>query len=403
MPKLGLTMEEGKIVEWRKKEGEKVEKGEILFVIETEKVTFEVEAEASGILGKIVAMEGDVLPVGGLVAYVLEEGEKISDIPEIITPKKEEPKEHKIMGPTLADVTTRERLEMPTGVKISPAARKIAEEYNIDITSVKGTGPEGRIVKEDILRVVDERKMKVAQIVVEKEVPTEEKLFPLSPLRKTIAKRMTESFQIPHFYMTIEVDTQELVVLRDHLMSLVEKEIGVRLTHTDLLVKMVAKVLEDNPSLNCAFVDYSVKLFNRIHIGIATAVEGGLIVPVIRDANKKTLIEICLARSEIVEKTRARKVTQEDITGSTFTITNVGMWGVDFSNPIINPPEAAILAVGAIKDKPVARDGKIEIRPIMKLTLSIDHRVLDGSDAAGFLNGLKKYIEDPKALFIKLQ
>ncbi len=397
IPKLGLTMEEGKILNWKKKEGERVEKGEILFVLETEKVIFEVEAQNSGIVGKIVAKEGDVLPVGGLVAYMLTEGEKITDIQEEIIEKKEGDKESKLATP---DAPVAEPAPADREIKISPVARKMAKELDIDIASIKGTGPEGRIIREDVQRAAEEKKMSIVQGAAEKQATPGEKLVPLSPLRKAVSKRMTQSFKTPHFYMTIEVDAQELMRVREQLIPHVEKRVGIKLTHTDLLIKIVAKVLEDNPSLNCSFADGAVRLFDRIHIGVATAVEGGLIVPVIRDANKKTVEEICVLRAQIIQKTRDRKITPEEITGSTFTITNVGMWGVDFSNPIINPPEAAILAVGAIKDKPVARNGNVEIRAMMNFTLAIDHRVLDGSDAAAFLNHLKKYVENPAALLL---
>jgi pyruvate dehydrogenase E2 component (dihydrolipoamide acetyltransferase) len=399
MPKLGLTMEEGRIAEWRKEEGEEIRKGEVLYVIETEKVIFEVEATESGILGKIVAKEGDVLPVGGLVAYVLQAGEKVKDIPELpemAIEKQEGEAREAAMIERAAGVYSGE----PARVKISPVARKIAKQHNIDITTVKGTGPGGRIVKEDILRVVEESKMAAFPPVPKKLESAEEKVVPLSPMRKTIASRMTESFQTPHFYSTMEVDAQKLVRLRERLMPLVEKEVGIKLTLTDLLLMMVTRALEDNPSLNCAYVDGAVKLFNQIHIGVATSVEEGLIVPVVRDANKKTVAEICVARTEIIQKARDRKLVPEEITGGTFTITNVGMWGVDFSNPIINPPEAAILSVGTIKDKPVVRNGKIVVRPTMILTLAADHRVLDGSDAAKFLNSFKSYIENPPALVL---
>jgi len=400
MPKLGLTMEEGTIVEWRKKEGEEVKKGEVLYVIETEKVTFEVEAPGSGILGKIMAKEGDVVPVGGVVAYILQVGEKVSDIPEVAVEKEQAVVVAEAKAVEAVKAVTGQWPEVVPKVKISPVARKIAQEHNIDIAGIRGTGPGDRVVKEDILQAVEKSKMAAAQPIPEKLVSAGETVVPLSPMRKTIAKRMTKSFETPHFYSTLEVDAQELKTTREQLMPLVESKVGIRMTYTDLMIKMVAKVLEDNPSVNCSYADGSVKLFNRIDIGVATSVEDGLIVPVIRDANKKTLTEICVARAEIVQKARDRKVTPDEITGSTFTITNVGMWGIHESAPIINPPEAAILAVGAMNDKPVVRDGQIAIRPMMTLTLSVDHRVLDGSDAARFLNSLKGYIENPLTILL---
>jgi pyruvate dehydrogenase E2 component (dihydrolipoamide acetyltransferase) len=206
---------------------------------------------------------------------------------------------------------------------------------------------------------------------------------------------MTESFQTPHFYMTVEADAQALLDVRQAHVARSERDGSARPTVNDVLVKMVAKVLEDRPALNCAWAGGAVRQFHRIHIGVATAVDGGLIVPVIRDANKRTLAEIAALRADIVQRTRERRVAPDEISGSTFTITNVGMWGIDSSSAIINPPEAAILAVGAIKEQVAVRDGKMEIRPMMKLTVSIDHRVLDGSDGAAFLGELKRCIEEP--------
>jgi pyruvate dehydrogenase E2 component (dihydrolipoamide acetyltransferase) len=389
-------MEEARIVEWRKSIGDEIIKGEVLFVIETEKIVFEMEALESGVLGKILAKKGDVLPVGGLVGYILSPGEKIADVSEIDSQKEEGGfPEAKLIKTPLA-----ERPGEKEGMRISSVARKIAQKFNIDVNSVRGTGPGGRIIREDIERALKESKKPTVPRVQEKEESEDSRVIPLTPLRKMIAKRMTESFETPHFTSSMEVDAQELVKLREKLLPLIEAKVGIRLTFTDLLVKIVAKALEDNPSLNCSYSDGSVRLFSRIHIGVATAVEGGLIVPVIRDANKKTLAEICVMRSEIIQKTRDRKITPEEIRGSTFTITNMGMWGVDSINPIINPPEGAILSIGTTKEKPVVRDGRIVIRPMMILTVAVDHRVLDGGDAAKLLNSLKRYTENPSVVLL---
>jgi len=400
MPKLGLTMMEGTIVEWRKKEGEEVTKGEILYVIETEKVTFEVEALESGTLGKIVAKEGDVVPVGGVVAYILQAGEKISDIPELVAVEKVEKEEAKPPVEAAVEAPVAEKHEVPSEVKISPVARKIAQEHNIDLSTVKGTGPGGRIVREDVLRAVEESKVAAVQPTPEQLAPAEEETRPLSSMRKVIARRMTESFQSPHFYLTVEVDTQKLGSIREQLIPLVESKVGVRLTYTDLLIKLVARSLEDNPAINCAYADGSVRLFKCIDIGLVTSVEGGLIVPVIRQADKKFLPEISATRAGLSQKAAERKLSMEDMTGSTFTISNLGMFGIDQFCAILQPPEAAILAVGSITDRPVVREGQIVIRPMMTLTLSIDHRVLDGVLAANFLRSLKNYIENPSLMVL---
>jgi len=399
MPKLGLTMTEGTVIEWKKKEGEQVEKGEILYVLETEKVTFEVEAPESGILGKIIAKEGDVVLVGGVVAYILQPGEKLTDIPELAAEAEVKVEEAKV--PAEAVKLSAGKVEIPRGLKISPLARKIAEENNIDATTLKGTGPGGRIVKEDVLRAVEESKAAVTKPPAEEELLPEEKVVPLSSMRKTIARRMVESFQsAPHFYLTMEVDAKELGKARQQLIPSVEEKVGVRLTITDLLIKTVAKALEEYPEINCSYSNGSVKLFSRIDIGVVAAVEGGLVVPVIREANKLDLPQIAKIRAELAEKARERTISLDEMTGSTFTISNLGMFGIDQFSAILQPPEGAILAVGRIIEKPVVLDGEIAIRPTLTLTLSIDHRVLDGVAGARFLQRVKDLIENPTPLLL---
>lgn len=389
LPKLDEAMLTGKIIRWMKKEGDWVEKGESILEIETEKVTFEVEAEESGILSKVMAKAGDDVPVGATIAFILQPGEKAPEVPEPVVTAKGEVR-----------VEVPQLTKEAEAIKASPLAKNIAKEHNIDLSLVAGTGPGGRITKEDVLRAVEESKVVAAPPAREEVALAEEEIVPLSSMRKTIARRMTESFQTPHFYLTVEVDTQELGKTREQLMPLIESKIGIRLTVTDLIIKMVAKALEDNPSVNCAYVDGAMKLFKRIDIGLVTAVEGGLIVPVIRQANKKSLAEIAQARAELAQRARERKLSMEEMRGSTFTISNLGMFEIDQFSAILQPPEAAILAVGRIADKAVVRDGQIVIRPMMTLTLSIDHRVLDGVIGSQFLQSLKNYIENPSNMLL---
>jgi pyruvate dehydrogenase E2 component (dihydrolipoamide acetyltransferase) len=384
LPKLDEAMLTGKIIRWMKKEGDWVENGEGILEIETEKVTFEIEAEESGILSKIMVQAGDEVPVGVTIAFILQPGEMAPEVPEPVV---------RAEGEVEAEVPklTREA----EAIKASPLAKSIAKEHNIDLSLVAGTGPGGRIGKEDVLQALEESKVITTQSAREEPELVKEEIVPLSSMRKTIAKRMTESFQTPHFYVTVEVDTQELGKTRKQLVPLIESKIGIRLTVTDLIIKMVAKALEDNPSVNCTYVDGAVKLFKRIDIGVVSAVEGGLVVPVIRQANKKSLTEITQAKAELVEKARNRKLSMEEMRDSTFTISNMGMFEVDQFSAILQPPEAAILAMGRIIDKVVVRNSEIVIRPMMTLTLSIDHRVLDATAGANFLQSLKNYIENP--------
>jgi len=390
-PKLDEAMRSGKIVRWLKNEGDRVEKGETILEIETEKTAFEIEAETSGILSKVMVKAGDEVPVGATIAFILKPGEEAPEVPEpvIVSTKKKTPTEEPNASKEPGEI------KEPGTIKASPLARNIAKEHNIDLSIVAGTGPSGRITKEDVLQAIEEGKTVAAPLTGTEPTIGEEEIVPLSSMREVIAQRMMESFQTPHFYLSVEVNTQKLGKTRNRLIPIIESKTGIRLTLTDLIIKITAKALEDNPSLNCSYVDGGVKLFKRIDIGLVTAVEGGLVVPVIRQADKKSLVEITQARAELVQKARERALSKEEMKGSTFTISNMGMFEIDQFSAIIQPPEAAILAVGRITDKAVVRNGEILVRPMMTLTLSIDHRVLDGAMGAKFLQSLKHYLENP--------
>ncbi len=394
-PKLDEAMTSGKIVRWLKNEGEQVEKGEIILEIESEKTSFELDAETSGILSKIMYQAGDEVPVGTAIAFILKPGE---EAPEVETPVTVKAKEEKPEAEAKAEAPK------PTGesreIKASPLARNIAREHNVDIAQVTGTGPGGRITKEDVLKYIKEGKPAAAPAAPEVPAGAGEETVPLSTMREVIARRMVESFQTPHFYLTVEVDAQKLQRTRQQLLPVIEGKTGIRLTLTDLLIKVVAKALEKNPAINCSYDDGSARLYKRIDIGLVTSVEGGLMVPVIRDANTKSLAEIAQARADLVQKAREHTLSKEEMTGSTFTISNMGMYDIDQFSAIIQPPEAAILAVGRIVEKVVAQKGEMVIRPVMNLTLSIDHRVLDGALGAQFLQTVKNYIENPVNLIL---
>lgn len=397
LPKLDEAMRTGRIIKWMKKDGDQVEKGDVIFELETEKVTFEIEAEESGILSSVRAKAGATIPVGTTIAFILQPGETAPEVPELVG------KAEGIAPVEVPKIAREAEVKIaPKGaeVKASPLAKKIAREHNVDLSLVVGTGPGGRITREDVLKAAEEGRVVAAPSAREEPELAEEEIVPLSSMREIIANRMTESFQVPHFYLAMEVDTQELRKVREQLLPVVENKVGIRLTLTDLLIKIVAKALEDNPAVNCTYVDGAVKLFKRIDIGLVTAVEGGLVVPVIHDANKKSLVEVTQGRAELVQKARDRKLGMEEMRGSTFTISNMGMFEIDQFSAIIQPPEAAILAVSRISDKVVVRGGEIVIRPMMALTLSIDHRILDGAIGANFLQSLKSYIENPVNLLL---
>ena len=394
MPKLGLTMKDGRIVKWLKTEGETIEQGKPLLEIETEKITAEVEAPASGVLRKILASEDSIVSVGELIAIITEPGEELPPIEEIIEKAK------KLVVAPLPEVEEIEKPAVPPvveeRVKISPLARKLAEEHKIDITKIKGTGPDGRIVKGDVLRAIEEAK--AVPVAPPTELVRIAEVVPLKGVRKTIAERLSHSYrEAVHVAMTTEVDMTETARLRQRLLPEVEEKAKVSLTYTDMLVKAVAVALKKNPVVNSMLDGDQIKIIKDINIGVAVAVEDGLIVPVIRNADEKSLVEIALYMRDLTEKAKHRRLSLDDVSGGTFTISNLGMFGVDMFRPIINPPQSAILGVGAIKDKPVVVNGQITIRPLMTLTLVFDHRVFDGVLAAIFLKTLKEILENPTA------
>ncbi len=390
LPKLDEAMTSGKILNWRKNEGDYVEKGETVFELETEKVTFEVEAPESGILGGIRAKADDVVPVGEIVAFVLQPGEAVPEIPRPVVQAKEEVKAAPEAPQPIAQA--KEEVREAQEIKVSPLARRIAKENDIDISLVAGTGPDGRIVKEDILWAIEEATKEVKPA-------SGEQTLTMTSMRATIARRMTQSFQsAPHFYLSVDVDVSELGKIREELIPSVEKAVGVRLTYTDLLLKIVARAVEDYPGINIAWVDNAIRKSSEINIGLAIAVEDGLIVPVIPQVNLKSPAEIASARSDIAKRASEGKIALSEMRGGTMTLTNLGMFGIDRFEAIINPPESCILAVGRIAEKPAVVKGELTIRSQMSLTLSLDHRVLNGVTGARFLQRVKELIEQPSIL-----
>jgi pyruvate dehydrogenase E2 component (dihydrolipoamide acetyltransferase) len=367
MPKLSLTMKTGTIVQWLKKEGENVEKGEPLVEVLSEKVTYDIEAPSSGILRKIFAAEGAEVPIDTTIALITLPEE---EIPEVIEPRKVET----VTAAGEEISVSKEKVERVL-IAASPAAKRLAREHGIDLTQIVGTGPEGRIVEKDVERFIEER-MRLA--------PKVKEVIPLTGVRKTVAERVSLSFRTaPHSTISMEVDMTAASKLREKT----------QFSYTEILVKTVAEALKKHPILNSTLEDDKIKIFENINIGVAVATEKGLIVPVVHDADKKTLPEVASEVKELVEKAREGKLEKENVSGGTFTITNLGMYGVDVFTPIINPPETAILGVGRIMEKPVVVNGEIKIKPIMILSLSYDHRVIDGAPAAQFLKTIKELLE----------
>jgi len=394
MPKLGLTMTEGLIVEWKKKEGDPVKKGEILYVLETEKITYEVEAPEDGILAAILVPEGETVPVGTVVAYLLREGEPLEEF-EALLKEKAKPAisaEPAVEKPTVEIPLQRQGPAESTRPKASPLAKKVARDLQIDLSRVHGTGPNGMIIREDVEKTSKELRARRAE-AVEAEG---ERLVPLTGMRRAIAKKMmaakTETAQT---YMTLNVDAGQLLAYRERILPEFQKSYGIRVTITDIVMKITAEALKKHPIINAKWTEQGILFFDEIHMGMAMALDEGLVVPVIRNIDKKDLRDVAKERVKLIQKGRENRLLPDDITGSTFTVSSMGMYGVEQFTANINVPESAILAVGAIMDKPVAHGTAVIVRPIMTVTLSYDHRLIDGAEAGKFMRTLKAFLEDP--------
>jgi pyruvate dehydrogenase E2 component (dihydrolipoamide acetyltransferase) len=389
MPKMGQTMEKGKIIKWLKNEGDKVERGEPLLEIETDKTTIEVEARGSGTLRKIIAQEGEDAPIATIIAYIAQEGESLQEDSSKLGPS---PPKTTIKTKSVEPGVSAMREAKPAGrIRASPLAKKIAEEKGVDLAHVTGTGPAGRITKQDILDYF-------ARKPVEEPSP-QFRIAPMSSMRRAIAGKMVESkTHAPHFYVSMDIDMTEAAKMRKKLIPTLQAETGVRLSFTHLLVRAVAMALEEYPQLNSTFEEDNIRLWKDINIGIAVSLEDGLIVPVVRKAHTRNLTEIAVEASRLAARAREKRLREDEFYGGTFTISNMGALDVESFIAIINVPETAILAVGRIADKPAVADGQITIRKLMTATLSADHRVVDGVLAARFLQRVKDLLEAPQAL-----
>jgi pyruvate dehydrogenase E2 component (dihydrolipoamide acetyltransferase) len=421
LPRLGQGMESGTIVKWLKGEGEPVKKREPLYELDTDKVTQEVEAEADGVLLKIVVDSGEV-EVGRTIAFIGSEGEDVPSgngaAPAATEEKADdaaeaEPEAQEEGSPAEEMDDERERgrraaaatAEAATGavadaparpdgrVKASPLARRLAREKGIDIATLSGSGPEGRIVAEDVERgAVAAPKAAPAAAAAAPSGEVEE--IELTSIRKTIARRLTEAWQAPVFQLTVSVDMTRSLELRERLVARL-REGETKPTVSDLLTKVAASALLRHPAVNAHFAGDKILRFPSAHVGIAVAAPNGLVVPVVRDADRKTIQEIATDRAALVGRARDGKMQREDLADGTFTISNLGMYGIEQFVAVLNPPQAAILAVGSTEPKPVVRDGQVEVRPMMSMTITCDHRAIDGADGAEFLRTVKELLEEP--------
>ena len=387
LPRLGQGMESGTIVRWLKSEGEPVEKGEPLFELDTDKVTQEVEAEAAGVLLKIAVSEGEV-PVGQTVAFIGAEGEDVPDVSAAVPLKASEP----MSAPAVVEV--REEAAVASGngrIKASPLARRMARERGIELSGIRGTGPDGRIVAEDVERA--EAGAPPAPVAARTAVPSGEvERVPLSNVRKTIARRLTQAWQIPVFQLQASADMTRVNAL---VARLRERDPEVRITVTDVLTKVSAQALLRHREVNAEFTEDAILLHPSANVGLAVAAPQGLVVPVIRGAERLSLTEIAGVRADLVGRARENKLRAEDLEGGTFTISNLGMYAVESFTAVLNPPQAAIVAVGATEERVVPVGGETAVRPMVTLTCTFDHRAVDGAPAAAFLQTLKESLEDP--------
>lgn len=447
MPRLSDTMDEGVLSQWLKAEGDEVRRGDILAEIETDKATMELEAYDEGVLERLLVQDGATVPIGEPIA-VIGDGtetpaaappapERAAPAPDEAAPAPAEDAETAApVGPGPPQPAAPPAPDTTAGaqprIRTSPLARRIARDHDIDLATIAGTGPGGRIIRADVeaAAAAAERGAEAAapppaappsapaapppappapppQAEPTPPAPAppaaalvEDEEIPLSAVRRVTARRLAESLDAPHFYLTSVVDAERLLAFRTEVNERLAAT-GTKVSVNDLLIRACAATLHAHPQINSSWGGDKILRHRRIHVGVAVAIEDGLIVPVVRDADRKSLGEIATESRALAERARAGRLTPDEFSGGTFTISNLGMYGIDHFTAVINPPEAAILAVGAATDEPVVRDGQLVARPTIKLTLSIDHRVVDGATAAVFLRDLKDTLEEPMQIVVR--
>ena len=400
MPQMGYDMKEGTVVRWRKREGDEVSRGEVIAEIETDKATVEMEAYSTGVLGKIVVEEGKAVPVGELIAVITEPGEALPAKGKLAPPPAAEAGAAPPPTPSSRGKKAAGRDETkaaPSGeVRATPIARRLAKENGIDLAQITGTGPGGRVTEADVL--AHKGAAASGAPAAAPPTPTAGKVE-LTKMRQAIARVTTQSKrETPHFYVTSQIDMTKAVDFRRDLNQSLQD--GTKVSLNDLVIKAAAKALGTFPNFNASFLENELQLHSEVNVGIAIALEQGLIVPAISGCQSKSLVEIARASSDLIERAQGGHLRAEEYTGGTFSISNMGMFDVDSFAAIIFPPNAAVLAVGTVKEQPVVRDGQIVIANIMKATISVDHRVADGAEGARFLVEVKRHLEHPASLLL---
>jgi pyruvate dehydrogenase E2 component (dihydrolipoamide acetyltransferase) len=418
MPRMSDTMEEGVIAAWHKKVGDKVKPGDLLAEVETDKATMELESYQTGTILYIGVEKGSAVKVNGIIAIIGKEGEDYKNLLEQSTDDRRQTTEKKgdenklavknehltinnkqeaAVKTEVVDTPDIDRSSLNTRLKASPLAKKIASEKGVSLNQLQGSGDEGRIVKRDIESFLSSSApgLLTKQPAVSGKESYED--IPLSQMRKTIAKRLSESkFTSPHFYLTMQINMDYATKVRASL----NEVSSVKISFNDLVVKAVAAALKQHPNVNSSWLGDKIRINQHIHIGVAVAVEEGLLVPVVRFANEKTIPQIAAEIKDLAKKAKEKKLQPPDMQGNTFTVSNLGMFDIEEFTAIINPPDACILAVGSIKPTPVVSNGNIVVANMMKVTLSCDHRAVDGAMGSQFLQTLKSYLEDPVKLLL---
>lgn len=429
MPKMSDTMEEGVLVAWRVEEGEAVSAGDVIAEVETDKATMDLEAYDDGVLLKKVIAEGEAVPIGGLIAVLGHEGEDVAGIlaqyeqggdGAAPVAAAEPTAEATAESATPAPAPSGDGAALADGrLKASPLARKLARDHGLDLRLIRGSGPEGRIIKRDVEAVLSGgAKLAPVEVPAPVKAPAPkpavaapvrvEEAAPytavrISQMRKTIARRLAQSkFTAPHFYLTIDLAMEQAITARTRLNALAEEQGRPKISFNDLITRACAVALRQHPAVNASYLadEGEIRQYNDVHIGVAVAVDEGLVTPVIRHADKKGLAELAEETKTLAARARDRKLQPDEMAGSTFTTSNLGMFGIEDFTAIINPPNACILAIGAIRDVPVVRDGEIVPGKRMKVTLSCDHRVVDGATGAKFLQTLRPYLEEPLTMLM---
>ncbi len=406
-------MEEGQVVKWLKSEGDEVTSGDILAEIETDKATMELSARGDGVLRAILVGEGATAPVGAVIAVIAAPDEDISEFSAGATPSSgasAEASDTAAAAPAAAEpAKAATEAPAPTAataeggrIKASPLARRLAADSGLDLATVSGSGPAGRIVKRDIEVALTEgvSASTTAPVASRSTSDADYEDVSLSQMRKTIARRLTESIgPVPHFFLTIDVDMGRAIEARRSINAVLEPE-GRKVSLNDLIIRATAAALRRHPACNAHWLGDSIRLFNRVHVGVAVAVEDGLITPIVRDADAKGVAQIGAEVREMAGRARERKLQPDEYTGATFSISNLGMFGIHEFTAVINPPEAGILAIGGVEETPVVVDGEVVVRSRMRITMSCDHRVIDGATGSSFLGTLKGMLEEPGAMLV---